>query len=171
VWLTKIESRRWCSEANRGTTLLVLGGLGNPARTRDQGSRRGKLRPTTARVRVWAPPPAAPAQAVKQPRDRGCREDRQPRSDPNGHRCDPDSPSRQIVHCVQSPVVLTRRISHALLKNMLTGATSFGPGARGGSPSKMCSTHPPEPRPSKLAPPVVLSPAAHRASVALRQLW
>jgi hypothetical protein len=37
VWLAEVESRRWCSEADRGTTLLVLATLGNPARTRDQG--------------------------------------------------------------------------------------------------------------------------------------
>jgi hypothetical protein len=42
VWLTEVESRRWCSEADRGTTLLVLVVLGNPARTGDQGRRRGK---------------------------------------------------------------------------------------------------------------------------------
>jgi len=42
VWLIKVESRRWCSKADRGATLLVLVVLGNPARTRDQGRRRGK---------------------------------------------------------------------------------------------------------------------------------
>jgi len=39
VWLAEVVSRRWCSEADRGTTLLVLVVLGNPARTRDQDRR------------------------------------------------------------------------------------------------------------------------------------
>jgi hypothetical protein len=52
---------------------------------------------------------ASPHQGVEQPGDHRRAQDRKPRTDPNGHRGDPDSPSRQIVHCVLSPVVLTRR--------------------------------------------------------------
>ena len=65
---------------------------------------------------------------MEQPGDRTSRENREPRTDPDGGRNDPQGPARQIVHGVMSPHYIGRghRALEVVKELLLTGPARTG---------------------------------------------